>query len=258
MPLSDYRAPARDTPRAPRVETLARTFAELADVVAPSFDEHDYVRRVARRCGQLLDIDEAALAFADPQLRTTALGASSEAAHELMTMQVHTRQGPSADCLRGARASGSADLREENRWAAFTTSALNAGFVAAHALPLCSHGRALGVLTLLRRRPGTLGPTDTIVATALAQAAASAVLSQRTLGAAQRLAGQLQTALHTRIDIEQAKGLIAAHRHSDMDVAFEVLREHARSSRRRLHDVAKDVIDNAPRVRNLLADGGGP
>lgn len=58
-----------------------------------------------------------------------------------------------------------------------------------------------------------------------------------------KLAQQLQTALTTRVVIEQAKGIIA-HTHAvSVDQAFELLRRHARSHNARLIDVATAVVN---------------
>ena len=56
-----------------------------------------------------------------------------------------------------------------------------------------------------------------------------------------KAAGQLQRALDHRGLIEQAKGVIMERRGLDQQAAFELLRAQARSTRRRLHDVAAEV-----------------
>jgi hypothetical protein len=56
------------------------------------------------------------------------------------------------------------------------------------------------------------------------------------------VAGQLQYALDYRVVIERAVGyLMGAHR-LDAVTAFDVLRRRARDSRRRIADVATDVL----------------
>jgi AmiR/NasT family two-component response regulator len=54
--------------------------------------------------------------------------------------------------------------------------------------------------------------------------------------------GQLRTALESRIVIEQAKGVLAERYATAVDVAFEILRRAARSSQRRIHDLAAEVV----------------
>lgn len=53
---------------------------------------------------------------------------------------------------------------------------------------------------------------------------------------------QLQTALDSRVLIEQAKGFLAARLGIDPDAAFRRLRTDARSSHRSLHEVAREVV----------------
>jgi ANTAR domain len=53
---------------------------------------------------------------------------------------------------------------------------------------------------------------------------------------------QLQTALETRIVIEQAKGILAERLGVDVEEAFEVLRAAARSNSVKIHALAADVV----------------
>jgi AmiR/NasT family two-component response regulator len=55
---------------------------------------------------------------------------------------------------------------------------------------------------------------------------------------------QLQTALNSRIVIEQAKGVLAERQGLDMEQAFIQLRAMARNNNRHLSDTARAVIDN--------------
>jgi PAS domain S-box-containing protein len=60
--------------------------------------------------------------------------------------------------------------------------------------------------------------------------------------AARDRAQQLQTALDSRVLIEQAKGFLAAQESIDPDVAFELIRDHARRNRVRTHDICREVL----------------
>ena len=54
---------------------------------------------------------------------------------------------------------------------------------------------------------------------------------------------QLETALERRSVIERAKGIVMERHSIDEHAAFELLREHARSSNRRVLDVARAVVE---------------
>jgi len=58
----------------------------------------------------------------------------------------------------------------------------------------------------------------------------------------------LQTALNSRVLIEQAKGVIAERRHIDMAQSFTLLRRSARARNRRLSDLARAVVDESETV----------
>jgi PAS domain S-box-containing protein len=57
--------------------------------------------------------------------------------------------------------------------------------------------------------------------------------------------GQLETALLSRIVIEQAKGVIAGRHGLDLSEAFEVIRSAARSERIKLRDLSRFIVESA-------------
>ncbi len=75
-----------------------------------------------------------------------------------------------------------------------------------------------------------------------------------TCAAAGPIAEQLQAALNSRIIIEQAKGKLAERFNLAMDQAFALLRDHARTTNRRLSDLARAFIDG---TEPLTAPGPG-
>jgi ANTAR domain len=60
---------------------------------------------------------------------------------------------------------------------------------------------------------------------------------------------QLRQALASRVWIEQAKGVLAATDGGSPDAAFQQLRNRARSSSRKLADLAQEVVQAAQRER---------
>lgn len=57
------------------------------------------------------------------------------------------------------------------------------------------------------------------------------------------LTEQLQTALTSRVAIEQAKGFLAAKYETDTATAFTVIRRYARNHNQRIHDVAAAIVE---------------
>ena len=67
---------------------------------------------------------------------------------------------------------------------------------------------------------------------------------------------QLQTALDTRLVIEQAKGILAERLGIDVEEAFEVLRGAARSNSVKIHVLASDVVRSRQVPPELAATRG--
>jgi ANTAR domain len=78
----------------------------------------------------------------------------------------------------------------------------------------------------------------------LAVAVEARLLGHGGVRVAARVAGmsEHQRAFTTRLDIEQAKGLLAQRLGIDPPEAFQRLRRHARATNRKLTDLARDVL----------------
>lgn len=116
-------------------------------------------------------------------------------------------------------------------------------------------GAALGVLLLGGGAEHVFTVEELAFVEAAAAVTASALerarLHDRARDAAARervLAEQLQRALESRVVIEQAKGILAERFGVGVDHAFQLLREHARRTNRRLHVIAEGVVDGAEQV----------
>ncbi len=111
------------------------------------------------------------------------------------------------------------------------------------ALPLRLRGQVIGAMNLFGDSGGTtIAEEDIPVAQALADVATIAILQDRLAQDRNVLTEQLQIALNSRVAIEQAKGALANKLEIGTDEAFALLRSRARSTRRRLVEVAHDVV----------------
>src|SRR6202161_1383703 len=223
-------------------QLLASTFVELTDTMVADFDVIDFLHVLTDRSVQLLDVSAAGLLLADPRGELRVVAASSEAARLLELFQLQNDQGPCLDCFRTGRPVTAADRpAETQRWPRFVPAAQQAGFAAVQALPMRLREQVIGALNLFRATPGAFSPAGIRVGQALADVATISLLHERGMRHSDTLNEQLQTALNSRVIIEQAKGKLAERLGLDMDQAFNLLREAARTSTRRRSDHALAV-----------------
>jgi hypothetical protein len=229
-----------------RYERLASAFVGLADTLVADYDVIELAQQLIDSTMTLLPIDAAGILLGDPGGELHVFASSSEQSRLLELLQVEADVGPCLEAYRGGQPVLVADLREQTtRWPAFTERAAEYGFLAVTALPLRLRDEKVGALNLFRRQVGLMESADVAVAQALADVATIGILHQRVLTHSEVVNQQLQTALNTRLIIEQAKGVLAERGTIDMDRAFNLLRAHARRTNRRLAELARDVVGGA-------------
>lgn len=223
----------------PREVQLGHLFVRLADNLVQDFDIVDLLHDLVTRSVELVDAAAAGLMLTDPQGRLRVMAASSEQARLLELLELQNEQGPGLECFRsGQIVSESSPAEQATRWPTIAPALRALDFEGVHAVPLRLRDEALGVLNIFGLHDAAMSAADLEILQALADVATISLLQHRALEARERLVGQLQTALNSRIVIEQAKGVIAQYASLNMDEAFGRLRSYARETRRSLSDVA--------------------
>ncbi|MDQ4007543.1 MAG: GAF and ANTAR domain-containing protein [Actinomycetota bacterium] len=201
---------------------------------------------LADRCVDVLSVAAAGLLLADRGDGLRVMVASSEQAKLLELFQIQHDEGPCLECYRGGEIVA-AEQHDDGfaRWPRLARAAGEMGYEGVIAVPMRVRGRVVGALNLFEtlERPGLGAPTAR-VAQSMADVAAIAIDQVRLSRERVTLIEQLETALESRVAIEQAKGVLAHHLDVGLDEAFHLLRDRARRSRRLLKDVAQEVIDS--------------
>lgn len=241
-----------------REQHLAAAFVELVDTLVDDYDVVDLLDRLAGHSVQLLGATAAGLLLDDQRgngLRV--LAASSQQTRLLELFQLQTDQGPCLDCVRTGQPISAPDLNTAAaRWPRFVPVAIQQGFHAVHALPLRLRNQTIGALNLFHNHATTLTPDDLRLGQALADAATIGILHERAIRRGETLIEQLQTALNSRIIIEQAKGFLADRSGLDVDQAFNLLRTYTRNHNLRLSDTAHRVIQDKDFAQAVLRSRG--
>jgi GAF domain-containing protein len=142
------------------------------------------------------------------------------------------------------------DLRADPRFDQIAFALRSAGIRGALCVPVEVLGGPIGTLDLFTAIPRAWDDSEVSAAHAYAGVVASLLGSAVAAHASSRLANQLQTALDSRVLIEQAKGMLMASEKVDAQTAFARLRRQARNTSRPLPEVAREVIDGVWRSPN--------
>jgi transcriptional regulator with GAF, ATPase, and Fis domain len=229
-----------------REQLLASTFVDLTDTLVADFDVIDFLHTLATRSVELLDADAAGIMLADGDGGLRVMASSAEEARLLELYELQNDEGPCLDCFRSGRPVVRGDLSAMRAaWPAFTEQLRGLGFHSAQALPMRLRSETIGALNLFRIKPGRLSDADVGIGQAMADVATVGLIQERAVAASELLATQLQTALSSRIQLEQAKGVLAQRTGLPMDRVFQLMRDYARSRGRRLSDVAAHIIDGS-------------
>jgi GAF domain-containing protein len=224
-----------------REQRLAEVFVELADTLVEEFDVVDFLQTLTERCVELVDTDAAGLMLDDQRGHLQVVAYESARLIELFELQ--KAEGPCLDCFTSGQVIANVDLTaSRSRWPVFTEQALQVGFAYSHALPLRLRRQVVGALNLFSVGGRALTEEHLAVAQGMADIATIGLLHERALRDQVVLAEQLQTALHSRIVIEQAKGVLAARAGISVGEAFTRMRTHARRSGEQLTTVAEAVV----------------
>lgn len=234
---------------------LAQRLVSLADTLVDDYDVVDLLDRLVHTCLELLPVEQAGLMLLTSGQELRLVASSDKSVRRLERFQLdHAEAGPSVECVHTGEAVGVDDLTVPNeRWPKFAAAAAAAGFRSVFVVPMRLRGDIIGALTMFVSREAPLSRNDRRLARALADVATIGILQQRSLHRASLLAEQLQTALNSRIVIEQAKGVLSEHAGVDMDVAYAALRTFSRNSNLKLSDVAASVVSRQRDPEEVLS-----
>ena len=226
-----------------REQRLSQAFVELADTLVDDFDVVDFMTLLTERCVELLGATDGGLMLVDPQGELRVVASSSEQMRTLELLELQSSEGPCLDAFRTADAVGANDLDAvARRWPGFATHVHLAGYRSIYAVPMRLRATVIGALNLFNTDQAPWDDEDLKIAQALAGVATIGLLHHRAMHDSLLLSTQLQTALNSRVTIEQAKGLLAERLDIDTEDAFERLRLYARSHSLLLARVAADLL----------------
>lgn len=226
---------------------LVRTFVDIVEYLVQGDDVDEYLRLLADRCAELVAAEAVGIMLIDRSGALRLASASTDDMQALEAFEVQSEQGPCFDAYaRGEQVIetelGAASASE--RWPKFTPGALKLGFQSVHAFPLQAQGQRLGALNVFFATPGRFDESDVTILQAVADVAGLSLVQFAERRRADEVTDQLQSALDSRVVIEQAKGILSHEADVGMTEAFAAIRSCARDNRRSLRGVAEHVVEH--------------
>jgi hypothetical protein len=226
-------------------ERLADVFVEVADTLVDEYDVIEFLQLVTNRTADLVGDSDVGLLLADQRGRLEFMAASNEDVERLELFQLQNHEGPCLDAFRSGEPVVNADLEDASeRWPLFAPRATAEGYLSVHAIPLRLTDGVIGAMGVFGTEVGRLEEGDVHIAQALAHVATIGLLQERSTRRSEVYVEQLQSALNSRVVIEQAKGATAEILNISVDDAYAVLRDRARRTNRRLGELAHAVLSN--------------
>jgi signal transduction protein with GAF and PtsI domain len=187
------------------------------------------------------------LAHEDGRPRWVAV---SDAAMELLEQVQHDfGEGPCLAAFAEDRVVAVEDLQSERVWDRLAAVVGRLQVRAVLSVPVRLADQPVGTLDVYVTQPRAWTSGEVAALAALAVVTAELVSTGVELANREVEVAQLRRALASRVWIEQAKGVLAATEGVDPDAAFQQLRKRARSSSRKVAELAQEVAQNAQRER---------
>ena len=230
-------------------QLVARTVGELRATLPQEGDLLVGLQRVVEATRTVVGVEGTGLTLAheDGQPRWVAV---SDAAMELLEQVQHDfGEGPCLAAFAEDRVVAVEDLQSERVWDRIAAVVGQLQVRGVLSVPVRLAEQPVGTLDVYVTQPRAWTSGEVEALGALAVVTAELVSTGVELAVRDAEVAQLRRALASRVWIEQAKGVLAATRGVSPDAAFQRLRARARSSSRKLADLAQEVVQAAQRER---------
>ncbi len=222
---------------------LSRVFAHLSGMLLNEQDATSAASKLAWAAHRTISsATGAGFSLLDEDGKRLSSASTNPAVETADALQYELGQGP---CL-SAWATGDPqrvdDTAVETRWPDWIEAVASMGIGSILSSPMIYRGRHVGALKVYAAEPHAFGETEVHLLGLLADAAATLLGTAQSVESPVRLSKALTDALSTRDTISMAAGVLMAQEHLSRDVARIRLLERARTSNRRVLDVASEIL----------------
>lgn len=163
--------------------------------------------------------------------------------------QYVTADGPAVEAIRSARIVPVPSTAADERFPEYSRQATEAGVGSSLSLPLIAGKQVLGAVNFYAERPHAF-PERFLLGELVADLASTGLWCLLKHADKQQMSTQLEEALSSRAEIDQAKGILIAQQGCGPDEAFDLLRKVSQNRNVKLRDLAVEIVTNASGRKN--------
>jgi GAF domain-containing protein len=231
------------------IRDVRQAMAELGELRFDATPIDEAMGKIVRTTHAIFDVDGAGLMLADADHTLRNAAVSDARFDHLERLQLTHDEGPCIAAYDDKELICVEDLSGDHRWPDFTAAALDNGIRAVLASPIPYNQQAIGVVGVVSEDRHPWSPEGELALLAFTDLAALLIASMLQAEKQGELAQQLQGALDTRAVVEQAKGVLIAQHQLSPREAYELIRAQARRERRKLAEVAREIVQSAAAPR---------
>ena len=221
--------------------------SDLTQLFVADGTVHDVLVRVAQMSTAALPVTRfAAITMVVEGTLTTGVF-TDPVASQIEQVQFDSGEGPCVDAYRSGEIRVIESTADERRWPDFCSACVRYGIGSTLSIPMTVETHTTGALNLYSREERAFDCSSVETASVFAAQAAILLASAEVSRAALARAAQLQQAMESRSSIEQAKGIVIATTRCTPDEAFAVLVTQSQKENRKLHDIAREIVEHASR-----------
>lgn len=226
-----------------RQEVLDRAVEQLRQSQAENgVSLQDSMAHLTDSVISMFGLTGAGLMLVDDDQLVRSVLATDDLGWVLEDGQEKAGEGPCVDAVVHGVVASTTDIREDERWPSLAAVLADSGIGGVLGVPIRLAGATVGALNVFVDEPHDWDESDRHALTTFGELL-EAILGSALL-AEQRdtVAKQLQDALGSRVLIERCVGLLMGREGISAVEAFNRLRDIARPSRRKVHDVARELL----------------
>lgn len=222
-----------------------RALEQAIDRFRKGVDEVSLTAALEQVCAAAVDlfgVSGAGLMIVDDNQSLRCVVATDDAGTVLEKTQEQVGEGPCVDSLILDILVMTADVTSDERWPRLGPLMRETRVRSVLGVPARAGGGAIGAFNVYRSTPGEWSVVEIQAVTAFNTVVESLIGSALLADAHESVVQQLQYALENRVNIERAVGVIMGREGVDPVTAFNRLRAGARSQRRKVADLAQEIL----------------